>query len=311
VVAAVDEALAELASRVDPALLGKACHRVRQYADPDGPKPDPKVDYDRRGITVSAFDGMLLVRGQLDPEGGAALQAALDALMPPPKGGADRRTAAQRRADALVELARGALRGDRLPDVGGARPQIGILLTPDNLVGDTAARPPAGDQPPADDPLAAAGIPRARPAAWLDWIGDVSDQTAQRVACDADVWRVVLDPTTSRPLELGRTHRLVPSWLRKALYARDRGCVFPGCGAPAAWTDAHHFKPWARGGRTDAVNLGLLCRHHHVLVHEGGWSISRDPRTGRVVAFRPDGTEFVPPGRRPPPNAGRSTAAGP
>src|SRR6266536_2579069 len=78
--------------------------------------------------------GMVLVRGQLDPEGGAALATALDALMRPP-GCGDARSATQRRADALVELARGALREGRTPTVAGMRPQVAVLLTPPTLTG--------------------------------------------------------------------------------------------------------------------------------------------------------------------------------
>jgi hypothetical protein len=59
---------------------------------------------------------------------------------------------------------------------------------------------------------------------------------------------------------------------RIALAARDKGCAFPGCDRPPGWTDVHHVIPWRTGGRTDLDNLILLCRHHHRLVHEGGWT---------------------------------------
>ena len=352
VLATVDEPLTELARQVDPRTLEHACARVREHADPDGPRPDPRVDFERRGITTSEFDGMLLVRGQLDPEGGAALQAALDALMRPPAPG-DQRRATQRRADALVQLARGALAAGRLPEVGGVKPQIGILLRPEHLTGEPGGDGPAaavavtgersgegpgerpggrpaerpgahaapgdpprlGSGPAAADPLTVAGIRPARPRAWLGWIGDVSDQTAQRIACDAEVWRIILDPATSRPLELGRSHRLVPGWLRKALHARDRGCRFPGCDAPTEWTDGHHLAHWSQGGRTDIDNLLSLCRHHHVLVHEAGWSIMLDGSTGVVTVRRPNGEVYAPPRhrlglrRRPPAGSGGEAAA--
>ena len=60
---------------------------------------------------------------------------------------------------------------------------------------------------------------------------------------------------------------------RRALAARDGGCVFPGCDAPAAWTDAHHVVRVADGGTSDANNLALLCRHHHGVVHRPDWSM--------------------------------------
>jgi hypothetical protein len=128
--------------------------------------------------------------------------------------------------------------------------------------------------------------------AWLDWIGTIPTPVAQRLACDADLTPVVIDPATSQPLHLGRTHRLVPHWLRKALWVRDRQCRFPGCHAPPAWCDGHHLTPWAHGGTTDLPNLLLICRFHHGLIHEGGWAIHYNPKTNRVTATRPGGTPY-------------------
>lgn len=305
----LDAVLAGAAAELDPGDLQKVCDRVRAHLDPDGSQPDPHEDFQRRGITLSHFDGMVLVRGQLDPEGGAALLTALDAMMTPPAD-SDERTPAQRRADALVELARGALTSGRLPTVGGVRPQVGILLGPQTLLHHDPANhePPTRDEPanhdayaqPADtacggpdDALSRAGIPPPPEATWLQWFGPIPGTVAQRIACDADIWRVVLDPATGLPLDVGRSHRMVPHWIRKALWARDRGCRFPGCRAPAQWTDAHHVRvPWARGGRTEIDNLVLLCRHHHVLVHEGGWTIHLDRATGTVTANRPGGLPY-------------------
>jgi hypothetical protein len=300
-----DKTLTEVAGGGDPSAFDEACVRVRRHAHSAGPRPEPADEFGRRGVAISRFDGMLTLRGQLDPEGGAALQSALDALMKP-TGPADARPARQRRADALVELARGALRAGRLPEVGGHRPQIGVLVTPQNLIGAQPSRLPT-DRTARVLSLVAAGGRSVRaaggrtaattfptvPPSWLGWLGDVPDEVAQRIACDADVWRVVLDPGSSRPLDLGRTHRVVPEWLRKALQVRDRGCVFPGCDAPCALTDAHYVVSWARGGRTELANLVLLCRHHHSLMHEGRWTIERDPVSGVVTIRRPGGRRFV------------------
>jgi hypothetical protein len=126
----------------------------------------------------------------------------------------------------------------------------------------------------------------------LDWFGDIPAAIAQRIACDCDVWRCVLDPNTGLPLEVGRTHRIVPHWIRKALHARDQGCRFPGCTAPVAWTDAHHWKSWYLGGETNIENLLSLCRFHHVIVHEGRWTLAWDRTNGAVYAYRPDGTPY-------------------
>jgi hypothetical protein len=263
-------ALARAAAELDPLEFQRVCDRVRAHADPDGPEPDAGKDFARRGLTVGSFDGMVVFRGQLDPEGGAALLSALDAFLCPPAGD-DPRTPDQRRADALVEVCRRVLSGGgAAPTVGGMRPQVGVLLRPENLV------PRAGD-----------GV--GPEPATMEWVGEIPDSLAQRIACDSDVWRVLLDPATGRPVDVGRAHRIVPHWIRKALWARDGSCRFPGCHAPVAWCDAHHLIAWAAGGATDLGNLVLLCRFHHGLIHEGGWKLRYDPTANTVVAIRPNG----------------------
>jgi hypothetical protein len=143
------------------------------------------------------------------------------------------------------------------------------------------------------DPLTDAGIPPLPDPPWLHWIGDIAPELAQRIACDSDVWRIVLDPATGLPLDLGRKHRIVPHSLRKALHARDRTCRWPCCDVPAAWTDAHHaVLPWYYGGQTNIDELLSLCRYHHVLAHEGRWTIRLDHTTGEVHVTRPDGTPY-------------------
>jgi hypothetical protein len=173
---------------------------------------------------------------------------------------------------------------------------------------------PGSDAEAAWEALFEAGVPGLPEPARLDWFGDIPAAVAQRIACDCDVWRCVLDSNTGLPLEVGRTHRIVPHWIRKALHARDQGCRFPGCTAPVAWTDAHHWKAWYHGGETNIENLLSLCRFHHVIVHEGRWTLAWDHTTGAVYAYRPDGTPYelgpslphVSPTRRrgdPPPRA--------
>jgi hypothetical protein len=135
-------------------------------------------------------------------------------------------------------------------------------------------------------------VPPLPQPAWLDWFGEIPAALAQRLACDASVWRIVLDPATGLPLDVGRAHRLVPPWIRRALHARDRGCRWPGCEAPSAWTDAHHLTAWYLGGETKVEELISLCRYHHVRVHEGAWRIELDRTTGEVNVYRPDGRPY-------------------
>lgn len=144
----------------------------------------------------------------------------------------------------------------------------------------------------ATDALGRLGVPARPDPPWLHWAGDVPSSLAQRIACDSNVWRAVLDPATGLPLDVGRAYRIVPHWIRKALHARDRGCRWPGCDVPAAWTDAHHVLEWYYGGRTNLDEILLLCRWHHMLVHEGQWSIAFDQSTAEVAVTRPDGSPY-------------------
>jgi hypothetical protein len=126
-----------------------------------------------------------------------------------------------------------------------------------------------------------------RVGAELGWTGPIPPETARRIACDATVTRLLLDPD-GQPLHLGRTRRLVSPAQRIVLAQRDGGCVFPRCDRPPEWCDAHHLTSWVDGGRTDVEELCLLCRFHHRFTHEGGWTVTRD-RFGRFTVEPPGG----------------------
>jgi hypothetical protein len=111
-------------------------------------------------------------------------------------------------------------------------------------------------------------------------------ESLRRIACDGDRVFIVEDDH-GEPLSVGRKTRTVPTTIRRALWARDKGCRFPGCGR-RRFVDAHHIKHWSAGGETGLANLMLLCTAHHRLVHEGGFRIAKDYRD-RWFFKRPDG----------------------
>ncbi len=111
-------------------------------------------------------------------------------------------------------------------------------------------------------------------------------ESVKRLCCDGDMLAVVEDGQ-GQPLSIGRKSRAVPIAIKRALRARDRGCVFPGC-RNTRFVDAHHIQHWSAGGETCLNNLMLLCSRHHRLVHEGGFRIERDYRN-RWFFKRPDG----------------------
>jgi hypothetical protein len=75
-------------------------------------------------------------------------------------------------------------------------------------------------------------------------------------------------------LNFGREQRLYTPKQRQALAVRDAGCRYPGCQKPASWCEAHHILQWKRDhGPTTLDNGILLCRYHHMLIHNNGWHI--------------------------------------
>src|SRR4051794_22505520 len=108
---------------------------------------------------------------------------------------------------------------------------------------------------------------------------DLPIDTIKRLTCDGSVITIVED-ADGTPLDVGRKKRTVSTALKRALWARDRGCTFPGCGNKR-YIDAHHVRHWADGGDTSADNLTLLCSYHHRLLHEGGFRIATGADGGR------------------------------
>jgi hypothetical protein len=296
--AAAEPVLLEAARRLDPPGLRKVVGHLCEVADPDAAEQQALRRHDRRGLWVApTFEGMVAIDGLLDAEAGETLLTALEPLARPSTA-EDARSAAQRNADALTELARRQLEGGRLPQSGGVRPQVTVTIDLASLLVQPGVLGGEGG-----------------------WVGPLPAETTRRLACDASLTRVLvarhrdLDPhhdngdlaarlriamelllpalggALSEPLEVGRATRVVSPVQRTALTVRDGGCKFPGCDRPVAWCDAHHLRHWLQGGPTDLVNLVLLCRGHHHAVHEGGWRLDRHA----------DGTfTAIPPHRRRP-----------
>lgn len=109
----------------------------------------------------------------------------------------------------------------------------------------------------------------------------LAPETAERLACDASV--VKITERNGEPLSVGRKTRTVPPAIRRALKSRDQGCRYPGCNS-RRWVDAHHIKHWRHGGETAVDNLVLLCRRHHRLLHEGGYTV--EPAEDGLLTFR-------------------------
>jgi hypothetical protein len=305
--AGVESELVGHATQFDPVQLVKLAHRVRAHLDPDGTLLDERQAVARRELSfVPDLDGTVAIRGRLDAEAAAIVQAALDPLAAPlpadEQGVKDTRTPARRRADALVQAARLLLDAGVLPTQGGQRPQLTVTITLNDLRGNTNSGintnsgTDAGTSGNTGANLGGCtgsdtgggtrgGTGSGPGTADLDTgAGTITAAAARRIACDAHTIPIVLG-SRSEPLDVGRATYTVPQPMRRALIARDRGCTFPGCDRPPGWSDAHHIVHWADGGPTALTNLALLCDAHHRLIHAQEWRI-------RIVDGHP---EFIPP----------------
>lgn len=204
-------------------------------------------------------DGMVRVRGRLEPEVGAlllqALAAAREILYQRSTNVSaetpERPSFAQQQADALAFLAETALHHGMDPGAPGERYQVVVHVDAPAL-----ANPAEPGQSVLEDGT------------------HVSTETSRRLACDAS--RVLMrHDEAGRIIEVGARTRTIPPALRRALDHRDRGCRFPGCGV--RFSQGHHIHHWANGGPTTLSNLALLCRRHHRAVHEESYQLTRDP----------------------------------
>ncbi len=253
------------------------------------------------------IDGMRRLSGLLDPESAAIVVSAVDAITAPRRGGPrfvgsaerkrasetidDERSVGQLTLDAVVGMIRIAGDADDGRVFGANRPAVRVSITLDDLLRHIG---------PQNDGASSSGI------AFLESSAEpMSAATARRYACDAGVLPVVFGGP-SEILDVGRTRRLFTGPQRVALAERDGGCRWPGCDRPPSWTEAHHITPWLAGGRTGLDNGILLCRHHHLLLHNNGWTIARGREPGQFDLSPPGDIDptheprTMPPKRRQP-----------
>jgi hypothetical protein len=241
-----------LARNATPAELHKAVVRITDTIDGDGGAANDDDIYEKRKLHSSVtMDG---VRGSwfLDPEGGMTVNAALDAQMETARILDDPRTPAQRRADALVDICRFALTfGEHPPRAAKRRRGVpnALALIDIRMFEQTRA-----------------GFVAEIRAEYATG-GRLSQATIDRLLCDCDVSRVVMDGP-SDVLDLGRSTRTPSDKQFKALIVRDGHCQAKGCNVPWQFCQPHHINWWTHDGPTDLANLELLCWHHHRQAHK-------------------------------------------
>jgi Domain of unknown function (DUF222) len=221
-------------------------------------------------------DGMYRGSFLLDPEDGGLLASAFDTVLSPRRGGprfvdpeaqakadellADERSNEQIAADALVAMIRLAIGADSGTVFGSRRPAVRVIVQADVLAGKTGHGNIDGQPDP------------------------ISLETVERHICDTGIIGVKFDDD-GQCINVGREKRLFTGRQRVGLGVRDGGCRWVDCDRPASWCEAHHINQWARDhGKTDMADGVLLCRRHHILLHDNHWQIQR---TGGTYWLKP------------------------
>lgn len=252
---------AETFARDEELLVSQACtltygHFCRALAywcyraDPEGSEAEAADDVEARELYLSdGWRGRKELKGTLDPIGGSIVADELERIdaelfnddwaeakerVGPGVCVADlRRSARQRRADALVEMARRS--GAKPADARMPEPLFSVLVNYETMVG---------------------------PMCELANGTAVTPGSLLRYLDQAWIERVVFG-TPSRVIDMGRRKRLFTGALRRAIQVRDRECFHPFCDIPAEDCQVDHVEPYAAGGLTIQDNGRPACDFHN------------------------------------------------
>ncbi len=297
---AIVRTLRPLAGRADPTLLEAAATELvadaaGSAADSDSPvgadetllqarvwalvlDPDGTLPTYERAMRNRAFrlgrerDGIVPLRGGLLPDVAEQFRRLADAHLNPrvedrsttasgptfmavdtgevdgPVVPNDPRSTPQKLHDVLASVLSVAARAAESPTLGGAAPTLLVTI-------------PAADLDEHDAVAFVDGTEVTVPAF-----------VARHIACSGGIQRLVLGDN-GRVIELGSPQRTFTAHQRRAITARDGGCIIPGCHVGGSWCEVHHVVPHARGGPTHTDNGVLVCWWHHRSLETSGWHI--------------------------------------
>lgn len=201
-----------------------------------------------------------------------AAKRRLNDLARKAKSSGDNRSIDQVRADLLLDLLDGTLTGNEnskgsLHITGDLETLAGLAEHPGELAG--------------FGPVIA------------DIVRQVAEQQKQ-----ANSWWTITDPTTGLPIHTGTTRRRPTAMQRRRVVALNPSCVHPGCRMPAVDCDIDHRIPYSESRQTRLRDLAPLCRYHHNLKDQHGWSYRPLPN-GDWLFTTPLGHKHTTSGRDP------------
>ena len=252
--------LLDAAGRMDAVALGRFGRRRLLELDPAHGERRERRDHRRRAFRLSqTSDGAVIPSGRLYGAQAESAMAAWHAFRRPDAPG-EVRTPDQRGADAFEQLCAVALRAGEASSQHGERPQLLVVAEQQTL-------------------LDGSGVVE------LGFTGPVSLAAVRCLLSDCSVSRIGLGDQEVG-VSVSKKVRTVPAGLWRVLVARDRGCTWSGCDAPAAWCDvAHGESPYAADGHLSPSNAALLCRRHHRAYDHGPYVMRLE---GGMVRYERD-----------------------
>jgi len=289
--------LLDVAAHTDADRLYVLARQQRDILDEAGIRDRETARREARSLRFTRLpDGMARLTWLMDPETAATVGEVFDRATSPRRGGPrfvnpddatlataitdDTRTTEQLASDVFAHLLRAGAGADSTQLLGTGAPVVRVLVSAPSLATGTGHGHLEGHPDP------------------------ISIETIERLTCGGNVSQITVDDR-GQILDHGHEQRLFTKAQRTALAARDGGCMWTDCDRPPSWTEAHHIKHWAKHhGKTDLVNGILLCRHHHLLLHNNHWDITLDEH-GRYWLIPPTDVD---PTRSPRPLPTKSAA---
>ena len=262
-VALADERLSQRLAGKDPTQLRRAAHHVVATVDPDGYAKRVARRREERSLQlVQQGEGMATLIADLPAEIATSIYARIDRDARRLRHAGATDTLDQLRADLFAKL---CLRDGT--GTGNVRAEVFVYVAATTLL--------ELDDEPAE--MTGHGfIP-----AWL----------ARQIATGPNTtWRRILtDPMTGHPIDLGRTRYRPTAPLDEFVRIRDRECRASGCYRPSQSCELDHSLDWRKHGTTTEQRLISLCKSHHRLKDRPGWHYTVNPTDNTLTITTPTG----------------------